>query len=325
MTTSADVASHAGLSRSTVSQILNGREHLFSADTIARVRASAAELGYRPSLAGRTLARGTSDIVITLLSNVTFNPRLRELVDTITADLAAAGLTNLLRFMGEDNTLEDALLGLKPYGVVSLAWLSEEQRERLQQRGVRLIDQPQDVQVRIDRAIGELQAQHLAAAGYQTICFAAPVADRERSFATPRESGAQAWATRHGIHLAPTLHVPMERGSGQQAISRLDEFPIGIAAYNDEIAMALLGAAIHAGLRVPDDVGIVGVDNSPIAQASTPSITTVDYDIQYSAHTIVSMLLQGSDTPPPKDPAGQVAQRLRVVQGASTRTPPTGG
>ena len=89
MTTSADVASHAGLSRSTVSQILNGREHLFSADTIARVRASAAELGYRPSLAGRTLARGTSDIVITLLSNVTFNPRLRELVDTITASPAS--------------------------------------------------------------------------------------------------------------------------------------------------------------------------------------------------------------------------------------------
>jgi DNA-binding LacI/PurR family transcriptional regulator len=67
MSTSAQVASHAGVSRSTVSQIFNGHDHLFAEETVAKVRASALDLGYRPSVAGRTLVRGTSDIVITLV------------------------------------------------------------------------------------------------------------------------------------------------------------------------------------------------------------------------------------------------------------------
>ncbi|WP_246865155.1 LacI family DNA-binding transcriptional regulator [Clavibacter sepedonicus] len=266
MATSADVAQHAGLSRSTVSQILNGREHLFLEETVTRVRAAAAELGYRPSMAGRTLARGTSDIVITLIPDITFNARLRELIDAVTRGLAEAGLTNLLRFVGSDDSLdslEDAILRLKPFGVVSLAYLSDEQQERVLARGVRLVAQSAALQAAIDESFGRLQAEHLAASGYTTLAAVLPVSAREESFAAPREAGVRAWAREAGIDVIPTRHVTMERGGAFDAIRDLPAGPVGFAAYNDEVAAALLGAAISQGIDVPRRLGIIGIDNSP--------------------------------------------------------------
>ena len=320
MATSADVAIHAGLSRSTVSQILNGREHLFTEETIARVRASAAELGYRPSLAGRTLARGTSDIVITVLPDVTFNARLRELVDLITEGVGAAGLTNLIRFSGSEASLEDAILGLKPYGVVSLTPLPAGQRDRLLQQGVHLVQQEEGLQIEIDKAIGRLQAQHLIESGYDEIVVALPIAAREQTFAAPRETGVREWAASHGVKVGPTLHVALERGGASAALDQLGSRPSGIAAYNDEVAVALLGAIVQRGWAVPDDVGLIGIDNSPIALASTPSVTTVDYDIAFSARSIIEMLLQNpAENLPMADGAHLVEERLRIVQGETTR------
>ena len=72
--TSADVARHAGVSRSTVSQILNGHERRFPARTRDRVQAAASELGYQPSAAGRALVRGASDIVVALIPDMTAFP-----------------------------------------------------------------------------------------------------------------------------------------------------------------------------------------------------------------------------------------------------------
>ncbi|MBF4617485.1 LacI family DNA-binding transcriptional regulator [Clavibacter sp. VKM Ac-2873] len=321
MATSAEVASHAGLSRSTVSQILNGRDHLFAPGTVARVKASAAALGYRPSLAGRSLARGTSDVVITLIPDVTFNPRLRELVDVVSAGLAQAGLTNLLQFVGAQTLLEDAILGLKPFGVVSLAPLSVEQRRRLLGQGVHLIVQSTSVQAAIDRAIGSLQAEHLIEAGYDTLGVAAPTAGRERKFALPREEGVTRFASSRGVPIIPTLKVALERGGSENAVRNLPRKRVGIAAYNDEVALAIIGAGARLGRSIPADLGVIGVDNSSLAQSMTPTITTVDYDIAFSGHAIVEALLRNSPDPGSDLKSVQkVQERLRVVPGGSTST-----
>ncbi len=322
MATSADVASHAGLSRSTVSQILNGREHLFAEETIARVRASAAELGYRPSLAGRTLARGTSDIVITLIPEAaTFNPRLRELVDLVTEGLAAEGYTNLLRFVGSDASLEDAILGLKPYGVVSLVPLQAAQRARLLSHGAHVVEQPGEYQAEIDLAIGALQAQHLAEAGYESIAAVVPFAPGEQAYALPRAEGVRRRAEEHGIRVLPTLDVAFERGAAEKAVGGLPDGRVGLAAYNDELAVAVLAAATRLGRSVPEDFGVIGIDNSPIATAYTPAVTTVDYDIAFSGRGIVQMLMDATDLTP-VGPAAlrEVKSRLRVIHGGTTRS-----
>ena len=106
MTNSADVAAKAGVSRSTVSQILNGHGHRFKPDMVDLVQKVARDLGYRPSLAGRALARGTSDVVITLLPNISLGPRLRELIDRVTDELAGAGKTNLIRLSSGETQID---------------------------------------------------------------------------------------------------------------------------------------------------------------------------------------------------------------------------
>ena len=117
MTNSADVAGRAGVSRSTVSQILNGHGHRFRPDMVDRVQSVARELGYRPSIAGRALARGTSDIVITLLPNISLGPRLRELIDRVTDELAQAGRTNLIRLSSGAAQIDEAVVALRPAGL----------------------------------------------------------------------------------------------------------------------------------------------------------------------------------------------------------------
>ena len=249
---------------------------------------------------------------------MTFNPRLRQLVDTITEELAGAGLTNLIRFTGAENLLEDAILGLKPYGVISLAPLSDAQSSRLQRQGVHLVTQPEQVQTGIDNAIGRLQAQHLANGGYDTVVVVLPDAAREQRFASAREAGVHEWAAENGMTILPTLHVSAEQGGSASAVASLIGQRVGVAAYNDEIAMSVLSAAVHGGQRVPEDLGIVGIDNSPVASAMTPAITTVDYDIDFSAHGIVKILTGATSDLKYEDPVRIVSDRLRIIQGDTT-------
>lgn len=318
MTSSSDVAQRAGVSRSTVSQIFNGHEHRFSADTVERVRQVAQGMGYRPSLAGRTLVRGTSDIVLTLVPNITFGPRLRELIDVVTNDLAKAGLVNLLRIAEGHEAVHDAVLGLRPFGVISLAPLPPEQKERLEAQGIPIVEQTAQSQKSIDEAIGRLQAKHLASAGYDTIVVAAPTDPRERTIAPPRTAGVRAWCKENQVNFLPPLAVEMAPGGPAAAISQLPRKRIGIAAYNDDVALAILLALQHAGWSVPSEVGIIGVDNTPIAQLSIPTLTTVDFDLVYSAHEIVRTVLNKKADQSLSDMVDEVEERLTVVPGGST-------
>jgi DNA-binding LacI/PurR family transcriptional regulator len=320
MATSADVAARAGVSRSTVSQILNGHGHRFKPDMVAHVRKVAQDLGYRPSVAARTLALGTSDIVITLIPNITFGSRLRELIDQITVELAQAGKTNLLRLASSDDELEDAVLGLRPAGVWSIVPLSAKLRTRLEAHNVRVVEAPRELQIAIDMEIGALQAAHLRDCGYETIGVAMPVDRREQLFATSRERGVLDWCRAHGVRTTPTLHLRLERGGNAEIAALLPGHRIGIAAYNDDVALAILGAASLAGRLVPEDIGVIGVDNSRTARLSEPTITTVDIEIEHSAHQVVQLLLHGAEELPTDalDALDAIRGLVKVIPGGST-------
>lgn len=317
MTSSADVAAHAGVSRSTVSQILNGHHDRFTPDMVERVRRAAETLGYRPSVAGRTLVLGRSDIVITLIPDVTLGPPLRYLIDLTTQELAEAGFTNLLRLSSSGESFEDAVLGLRPMGVISLAPLSEEQKLRLKAQGVRVIEHPHELQVAIDASIGELQASHLVQVGYRRIAVAMPLDAREMPYASGRAKGARDWCHAAGIEVLDTFHVDMNRGAAQDMARFFPEGRFAVAAYNDDVAMAVVGAALSAGRAVPEDVGVIGADNSTFAGVSTPTLSTVAMDLEYSGHEIVRALLDGHEVLP-KNPLREVQRQFSVVPGESS-------
>src|SRR6478609_291191 len=135
--TSADVARRAGLSRSTVTQVLNGQSHRFAAETAQRVLRAAEELGYEPSAAGRMLRTGSSDFVIALVPNTTFGGNLQDIFDTVTDLLAQRGLTLVLRLSTQSPaSLDRILAGMRPRAVLSLQPFTDREKSILAERGV---------------------------------------------------------------------------------------------------------------------------------------------------------------------------------------------
>lgn len=317
MTNSADVAATAGVSRSTVSQILNGHGHRFRPDMVSRVQQAARELGYRPSIAGRALANGTSDIVVTLLPNISLGPRLRELIDRVTAELAQAGKTNLIRLSSGDAQIDDAVLALRPAGLWSPAPLTAKQHTMLAERGVTVVDQPQEIQQAIDREIGAIQTRHLIDSGYTAIAAALPDELREQPFALAREEGVLAACREAGVPTLPTLRLSLQRGSSAATARQFSSTSFGVAGYNDDVALAVMGAAQHLGRRVPQDVGVIGVDNTIASGVCEPTLSTINIDVSASAHEIVRALLFGSDIMSP-NALEAVRLLVSVVVGGST-------
>ncbi|WP_189016563.1 LacI family DNA-binding transcriptional regulator [Paenarthrobacter histidinolovorans] len=318
MTSSADVATRAGVSRSTVSQILNGRGHLFTEETVALVRHTAEAMEYRPSLAGRTLARGKSDIVITLIPDITFGPPVREFVDLLTDGLAKAGLTNLLRLASSGSSLQDAILGLRPHAVVAMAQLSDEETLRLKRQGVHVLGFIPSAQAAVDLEIGRLQAAHLKSQGYDQIVAVRPMDKREKYSAPHRVDGVIQFGGRNDMVVLPTLEIGL---TSHEALAALDSLPVGrvgMACYNDDVALAIVGAAQRRGLGIPGDVGVIGVDNSVVARASTPTISTIDISNEVNARELIGHILSGDQLEVEPESMSEHISGLKVIAREST-------
>jgi DNA-binding LacI/PurR family transcriptional regulator len=322
MASSADVAARAGVSRSTVSQILNGYDFRFTPETVARVRDAADGLRYRPSLAGRTLARGHSDVVITLVPDIVFGPRLREYVDRLSAELAEAGLTHLLQLASSGEWLLDAVAGLRPRAVVSLLGdLTPAQRARFESYAVQVIGQPAGVLDALDTAIGAAQAQHLVEAGYRAVATVHPAEAPQYAGVRARAAGAREWCARNNVEVVGAVTAEISHDGGARVVAQLSGNDIGVACYNDELALVVTGAAHRAGIKVPGQLGVVGVDDSTLASLATPTLSTVGIDLSFSSHETVRLILDGPGAHLAGDSIDRLIHQVRVVPGESTRRP----
>lgn len=297
--TSEDVAKRAGVSRATVSQILNGRGQRFASDTRARVAKAAADLEYQPSAAARTLARGSSDIVIALIPNTTFGGNLQDLFEAATEELAARGL-NLLLHLSTPTTasLDRVITGMKPRAVISITPFSVAERSLLAARGIRSFD-PVSSSPRADANfdIGSLQARYLIDSGYTRLGFAHLRDDRQDPFGQGREAGVASVCAENGLPAPVVVRLGVNPTDAMTALDSLDLAGIGMVCYNDDVATALLSAATIRGLRVPGDFGIVGMDRTPLSALTIPPLTTIGYDLGAAAHNLITAALVGLGEP----------------------------
>jgi DNA-binding LacI/PurR family transcriptional regulator len=315
--TSADVARHAGVSRSTVSQILNGHGHRFPASTRDRVQAAASELGYQPSAAGRALVRGASDIVVVLIPDMTVGPALQDFLNGLADDLARHGLTLLLRLASASpESTERMITGLRPAAVMSMLSLPPRLRECIEGLGVRLVEPgpPGDRDVNVE--IGRAQALHLIERGYRRLAYAHLLDERQDTFGDQREQGVARACERHGL---PRPRVVRLAPSVTEATAQLRALEAGtaVACYNDDVAAALLGGCRELGLRVPRDIALAGTGDTPIARLSVPAITTFGYAlgpaVSEASREILDALSAGGHLP-----AFRPGFEIRLVQGGTT-------
>lgn len=306
--TSADVARESGVSRTTVSYVLNGTPGTsVSEATRRRVLDTAARLGYAPSAAARTLRSGRSDLVLCVLPDWPVGPVVETMLDHLADDLAERGLSVLVHHVRGDRPLADLWRAVTPRTVVGLSAFDPEDVRAMRRAGIQVVDTSSDEPGAEDPQphIGRLQVERLVDGGRTRIGYATTADRRVSQFAEQRLSGVREACAERGLADPVVLPVDVDAASGRSAVAAWREAGVtGVAAYNDEVAFAVLAGARAAGLRVPEDLAVVGVDDVPLAALSAPPLTTVTQSIDREAAYLAARVRAALDGgPPPRRPA----------------------
>lgn len=338
VTTIRQVARAAGVSPATVSRVLNGSAPVSEA-TRERVLQVVDDLGFEPNAVARSLATRASNIIATIISDIR-NPFYAELVAGIQETAEALGYLNYLCHAHQNVERERAFLSsLRARRVdgiiVGHSRLTDEDLWSHWER----IDVPVVLINRTsppsgtgtwshvstdDREGGYLATSHLLALGHRRIAHLAGT--HNSSIAQNRVQGYRQALAEHGVCYDARLVVvtdppTLEAGRANMftLLDQLDEPATAVFAFSDIMAIGAL-EAIHArGLRVPEDISIVGHDDIPAALWVEPALTTVRmpvYEMGKLAMDKLCCLLQGRCAV-----EGQMVE-LNLVVRASTGRPP---
>ncbi len=309
--TSTDVARASGVSRTTVSYVLNGTPGVtISEPTRRRVLDAAARLGYAPSAAARTLRSGRSDLVLCILPNWPIGPVLDTLLEELADALAERGLAVLVHH-GRGRPLADLWRAVQPRTVVGFAPFADDDLRAMRQAGIQVVDAADGEAERLADAdgpqahIGRLQVQHLVAGGRARLGWAGTTDDRLADFARLRRAGVEAECARLGLP-APVVHrLDLTVASAIDAAQAWRAAGVdGVAAYNDEVGLAVLAGLRDVGVGVPDEVALIGVDDIPAASLATPPLSSVDQAISVQAAYLAACTVAALDgvEPPVRPP-----------------------
>jgi DNA-binding LacI/PurR family transcriptional regulator len=306
--TGADVARRAGLSRATVSYVLNNTPHqAIPEQTRQRVLAAAAELGYTPSAAGRALRSGHSDVVLLLLPDWPIGPSVGSLLESLSSALADQGLTFVAHPRSTGRPISDVWKALTPAAVITFEQLDDVETKKLEAAGVELTvalfgghrgSRAMDIP---EQRTGRLQAEHLAAAGHRRLGYAWPDDPRVLTFAQPRLEGVRQACADLGLSEPHVVTVPLTPEGVIGAVRAWREAvpPVtAVCAYNDEVAIALLAGARREGVDVPGGLAVIGVDDIPASAVTLPTLTTVRADAPTLAGYIADTIRRKLDGRP---------------------------
>ncbi|ARJ04239.1 LacI family transcriptional regulator [Cnuibacter physcomitrellae] len=307
------VAAEAGVSRSTVSRVVNGSPKV-TPEAVAAVEAAIARLDYVPNRVARSLARSRTDVIALLVpepsSTVFADPFFASIVRGVSTALSETDYTLSLLIASEQQAAKTRrfLLGGNVDGALVVSHHAGDDSYLHLGSTVPLVFGGRPVHpsaadahyVDVDNvAAARLATAHLLSLGRRRIATIAGRQDMPAGL--DRLAG---WRAAGGDPaLVEVGDFSLE--SGAAAMERLleragDEGIDGVFAANDQMAAGALGVLHAHGLRVPDDVALVGFDDDPYATTTTPQLTTVHQPSaalgEMLATTLVS-LIDGDDVP----------------------------
>ncbi|WP_243639014.1 LacI family DNA-binding transcriptional regulator [Streptacidiphilus pinicola] len=309
--TSADVARLAGVSRATVSYVLNdtagGR---VSEKTRLRVRAAADQLGYVPHAAARSLRAGHTGLVLMAAPEITFGPLFNEFFAELRAGLRDHGYTAVLYGTRGDlsgREIARAWAELRPTAVITGVTddLTPEGVEILRRSGTRAVlslaerPVPGAHSLLLDQsAVGATAGEHLVARGHRAIGVVMPTDATLRRFSEPRLAGVRQAAA--GARVEP-LALDYTESSAAELAARWRSLGLtGLFCYNDEYAALIQAAFQDAGIAVPTDAALVGADDLMLARVLRPRLTSVHVSLPegIALADLIDRLIREPDTPP---------------------------
>ena len=320
-----DVAAAAGVAPSTVSRALS-KPGRVSFRTAEHVRGVATRLGYRTDLRSRQVEGRSTSMLAMVVADIT-NPVYFGLIRGAERTAVHAGYTMLLVETQESEEAERALLArVVPSvdGVVLTSSRLSDADIRAVAKTVplvvlnRLVDQVPSVASDNVRAV-RTAVEHLVASGHRSLSY---LAGPDASWASDMRwrglvEGAHGPAVRVR-RLGP--HLPTVSGGRQAAAAWLAAPTTGVLAYNDLVAIGFIQAVTQAGLRVPQDVSVVGFDNIREAELVQPPLTTIASPLVSLGSAAVNHLLATSGTATARDPSFVLPARF-VLRGSTGPAP----
>lgn len=293
------IAETAGVSVPTVSKVINGRSGV-AADTRARVEALIHQYGYRrPAPAVR---RNIMELVFDEIEHMWGTEIIRGVERVARQHRLGVVLTEFGPQRSAIRYWIDDALARRPACVVTVAQLSEQQRNQLHARGIPFVvfdpaaELPDDVPFvgATNWAGGRAATRHLVELGHRRIAMIGG-AD-ELLYCRARLDGYRSALEAAGLPLAPELVVRtgLTTGDGRAAALELLtglQRPTAIFTCNDLQALGVYQAARAVGLRIPTDLSVVGFDDLPIATMVDPLLTTVHQPLTEMAVTATELAL----------------------------------
>jgi DNA-binding LacI/PurR family transcriptional regulator len=294
--TSTDVARCAGVSQSTVSLVLSGKaEGRVSAATQDRVRRCARELGYRPNIAAQALRLGASRAVALLVPDMT-NPFFSRVLRGAQHAAAAAGYIVILVDTQNDRHWESQSFEALRAGPVDGYLLFEVTAPDALGPDENVVmmetEEPRRPSVRFDGGGGSAAAfEHLVELGHRRIGHLA-AAFRALTFQHREESRVRVLGEAGlGPDTQPRVLTPISIENARiNGLALLDEEPTAVFCDDDVIAAGMYLAARERGIRIPEDLSVVGFDDMDFARVLDPPLTTVALDAELLGATSFELL-----------------------------------
>jgi LacI family transcriptional regulator len=324
-----DVAAAAGVSKSTVSNVVRGAEEVSDA-TRARVQEAIARLNYKPNAIARQFVQQRTTMLGVLVGDLS-NPYYAQMAQVVERAAFGRGYTTMFcNIEGAQDvamTGVDALLQHRVAGIVFLAFIPRtgELEDALQRAGIPIVflglsERWSDSVGPRDRQGGRLATEHLVELGHRRIGYVrTPLV--EASGDRARHDGYRAALRGAGIAPLPVYSwtpgassIAVGRKAGELSTAlRGRDAPTALFVSNDIGAIAMIDACESLGCAVPDDLSVVGFDDIALAGLRRISLTTVAQSLDEQAERAVALLLERIDNPglDPRHESADVELRVR--------------
>ncbi|NEE01921.1 LacI family DNA-binding transcriptional regulator [Phytoactinopolyspora halotolerans] len=308
------VAQAAGVSPTTVSNLLNGRANQMLPETRQRVEAAIERLGYRPNRAARHLRTGRSrtvGLVVPSVGNPFWGTFARYLEAAALTEGYNVLLCNSERDPDRERRYVEELWSDGVQGVVLCSSLpSLEHVMPLMDRGLQIVafdraaqanDADSLVSISIDNAVGsQLATTHLTSLGHRRLAFVSGALgsinrkERYRGFTAALEQAGLStentlWPGASGEQFGDVETAELGRRAARELLAT-DDPPTGIVAINDMCALGVCRGVRDAGLEVAKDVSVVGFDDIVLADLYDPPLTTVRQPMPEMAKAAIAEL-----------------------------------
>lgn len=293
--TSADVARACGVSRATVSYVLNNDpRQTIPLETRERVLQAAQKLGYSPFAPARLLRAGQSQLVLAVLPFEQIDPALSLRMKELEQKLALHGLT-LICHVGvhpQIGTLHPSA-HITPSVILSYADQADPMIAAfLQQFHAPVLQLLGDA--RMQEKVGKMQADYLIQRGQRSLIFLASEREDVRFLSQHRLRGVRQACTQRECADPMVCTIPSSREEARTVLRNALAScvpPWGICCYNDEVAFAVLAALADEEIAIPRMAAVIGCDNIPLAQWSVPALTTITFDNERSLDPLIEAIV----------------------------------